>query len=148
MLEVEIVARSGQSAYGDVVMLVDEDVTCDRRVLGTLAEYSEVEVIDCASEKLTAGTLSIRAYLNGVKFLIAAAFRSAALWKLLRLKFGLRANNCVSGLLISFRTFVRAREVARPRVPNERCSTDPFPRFVLRRDWGRIGSLPRSKTDL
>lgn len=113
MLEVEIVARSGQSAYGDVVMLVDEDVTCDRRVLGTLAEYSEVEVIDCASEKLTAGTLSIRAYLNGVKFLIAAAFRSAALWKLLRLKFGLRANNCVSGLLISFRTFVRAREVAR-----------------------------------
>ncbi|MDD5177488.1 MAG: glycosyltransferase [Sterolibacterium sp.] len=95
----------------DVVVLVDEDIAHDKRVLAALVEYSGAKVIDCASKEVVSRTLSIRTYLNGLKFLIIAALRGVAIWGLLRQQYGLQAKKWISGLDVSFRAFVRAQQV-------------------------------------
>jgi glycosyltransferase involved in cell wall biosynthesis len=95
-----------------VLVLVDEDITLDRRVLSTLAKHSTAEVIDCNDPKLAEGVISFRAYLKVVYFLLAAAIQGVHLWRILGHHYGLHANAWIVGLRISMATYIKAQRVA------------------------------------
>ena len=101
-----------QQANRDVMVLVDEDITLDRRVLATLAKHSTAEVIDCNDPKLGAGVISFRVYLKAVYFLLAAAIQGRHLWWMLGRQYGLHADAWIVGLRISMASYIKAQRVA------------------------------------
>jgi len=101
-----------QQASRDVLVLVDQDITLDRRVLATLAKHSTAEVIDCNYPKLGAGVISFRIYLKAVYFLLAAAIQGRHLWWMLARYYDLHAGAWIVGLRISMASYIKAQRFA------------------------------------
>ncbi len=115
------VGRIAAPAVGcNIVVLVDEDIARDMRVLAALADYPGADVIDCRKRELHSGKLPVMACLKCLFFLLYAVARGPRLWQLLRKEYGTYAGKWITGLRISMQSFVRAQRVA----ANLRCKMD------------------------
>lgn len=101
-----------ESPLSKIVMLVDEEITHDRRVLAALSGYHEAEILCCRSTSLSSGPLPIRVYVRGLFILLHAVVRGVCIWRILRRHFGLCAKDWTTGVLASLKAYFRAQRVA------------------------------------
>lgn len=95
------------------IVLVDEDVTHDKRVHAALAHLSRAEVIVCTGHNLQFQLRSVFYFINGLLYFFISIFRGFRHWQLLGQQFGLQPKNIITGFLKSFKTFVLAQQIAR-----------------------------------
>lgn len=95
-----------------VVVLVDEDVDHDRRVLASLKDYVDIQVIDCRSLQGVPGGVTPRAYVKALHALIVALIGGFSLWKQLGRIYGLTFDSFGKGIRSSWNSFLRAHRVA------------------------------------
>lgn len=101
---------NSQTKGVSVVVLVDEDVYHDRRVLTSLAGYTDFRVIDCRSLQGRAGVPS-RAYFKAFCALIIALICGFGLWMKLGRIYGLSFDSFGKGIRSSWNRFLRAHRV-------------------------------------
>lgn len=94
-----------------VVVLIDEDVSHDRRVLASFKDYADIQIIDCRSLQ-GANTGVARAYVEAFKTLFLALFNGLEPWKKLRKIYGLPFESFGKGISSSWRSFLWAHQVA------------------------------------
>lgn len=94
-----------------VVVLVDEDINYDRRVLLSLKGYRDVHVINCRSLHMINGNTPLKAYIN-ISFLIIFSF-IRGFWFSNNLKrfYGLSFTSILSGIRISIKNLLEAHKV-------------------------------------
>lgn len=95
-----------------VIVLVDEDVDHDRRVLTSLNDYVDIQVIDCRSLQGVAGGVLPRAYIKAFHALIIALIGGFSLWRQLGRINGLTFDSFGKGIRSSWNSFLRAHRVA------------------------------------
>lgn len=95
-----------------VIALIDEYVDHDRRVLASLKNYLDIQVIDCRSLQGGAGRLPTRVYVKAFYALIAALIGGLSLWRQLGRFYGLTSNSFRKGVCSSFSGYLRAYRVA------------------------------------
>ncbi len=112
MDEAPIDGSQERAPRSEVVVLVDEDISHDRRVLAALSEHQGAVVIDCRSQEFASARLPMLAYPMALFRVICALARGVDLWRLLRRHHGLQAAGWFTGLRGSVRGYVRAQAVA------------------------------------
>lgn len=95
-----------------VIVLIDEDFERDCRVLASIKEYADVQVIDCRTLQGGAGGVPLRIYFKALKALIVALANGFFLWHRLRWRYGLTHDSFENGIRSSWNSFLRAHRVA------------------------------------
>lgn len=101
-----------QNAQGRTIVLVDEDITYDKRVQASLAHLGGVEVIVCTDFNFELQCRSFFFWVGGLLCLFSSIFHGFGRWRLLRQHYGVDSNNFAAGLLKSFKTFILAQQIA------------------------------------
>jgi glycosyltransferase involved in cell wall biosynthesis len=103
-----------------VMVLISEDIARDKRVIASLADYPNLEVVDVGKEGGAGTPFSLLVYLHAAFVLLNAILRAPGVWSLLGRRYGLRPRQVLAGLPVSLRSFVGARKAAlrlRSRLP-------------------------------
>ena len=101
-----------------IVVLVDEEVTRDKRVLASLAEYkgTDLRVIDCSDQPGPSLMTKLTSCLGLIAIAPAIVASGFLLWGHLKRRHGLNANRAFRGLGASLRTYFKIKStVARLR---------------------------------
>ena len=94
-----------------VIVLIDEDFERDCRVLASIKEYADVQVIDCRTLQAGNGGVPLRIYVKALKALLVALVNGFSLWHLLRCRYGLTHDSFENGIRSSWNSFLRAHRV-------------------------------------
>lgn len=101
-----------QRNYVSVVVLVDEDVDHDKRVLTSLKTYRNVQVINCCYLHEVAGFQSVNAYIKAFFSLVFRFTKGYWFSNNLRRFYGFGFNSFAGGLSASLKNTMRAYRVA------------------------------------
>lgn len=99
-------------ATDEVVILVSEDVTHDRRVLACIAAYSAARLILVPADAGATRCARWRIVLQAALLMLDSIACALPLRSFLRRKWGVRFSHRAAALPVSWRSFVRAQRVA------------------------------------
>lgn len=94
-----------------VVVLIDEDIEHDRRVLMSLEEYLDIKIIDCRLLHQCT-KISSRAYVKALCALVNALIGGFSLWRKLKKGYGLSFDSFGNGIKSSWKSHLWAHQVA------------------------------------
>lgn len=96
-----------------IVVLVDEEVTRDKRVLASLAEYkgTDLRMIDCSDQPGSSVMRKLKSFLGLIAIAPAIVASGFSLWGHLKQLHGLNANRLFRGLGASLRTYFKIKSI-------------------------------------
>lgn len=104
--------RNPQRNYVSVVVLVDEDVDHDQRVLTSLKTYRNVQVINCRYLHEVTGFQSVNKYIKAIFSLVFGFMKEYWFSNNLRRFYGSGFNSFAGGLSASLKNTLRAYKIA------------------------------------